>query len=731
MERVATYVVAATTAFFALAAAWELFGPLPGGHFGNAAGTAMGGENMLKWRFFAAVLEETVRRPTPAQYNVHHPYGMYLTQALSHALVGHGWVAVRLPGVVLSALTPPLVYLTARALWGALPGAVATLAFALTPIDLAFASFSSLEVHTIFFGLIFSWATLRLWSTWRTRYVWLAALGALGACQSDWIGMVLVGATLLFAFARAYVLPEAWFGRIDHRQHARWFAWATAAVVGTLVLYLSVFAAAHQLADLLDSYGVRTEGNDKGFADVFGQRRIMWLLFMLPAPALCAIAFGVPAWIARAATGLIGEAVPLAWFAAACVQYFVFRGGADVHIFWPHYFGPVFALTCGALARVALALPVDMRWGERASKLLGRGPVRLLEVGLPLAPFAFVFVLVGRVGLVQLRQAHLTGGRFDDGGRYIGIEQDRNQFAEWATSGTPLRVPIGFHPSFERTLSAEYAAHRPVFEVPRGPPPEDGPRRILVDARQCSAGELRALARSGAVDAVGPFWRLAIDRPATGPRALAYREREPSGVTRYAVTGTDLVRSIGPEEDPWASWEWGHHLGFSEPPPALPPRTAEEARVAHNVARLAGDHDAAEALAARALVGFDTSMHADFTKGVHLLGVRIERGPAIVVSLLWRTDDDLVPDEEDFVVRSRVLAPPPLWASAIDYFEKDVAPPMALRPALWRPGHLYAQRFVVMRRVGVESFEGEWSSPDGDPRRPVAGGDRVSLFTLR
>jgi len=522
------------------------------------------------------------------------------------------------------------------------------------------------------------------------------------------------------------VLPEARFGRVDRRQNARWFALATAAVVGTVVMYAALVAASGQLADLLDSYHKRAEGNGDALTEVFGPRRWMWVLFMLPAPALGTIALGVPTSVSRVFGGEIGEAIPLAWFSAACLQYFFFREGADVHIFWPHYFGPVVAFSCGGLARLAL----EMRLTERASTLLGPRLGRWLGVALPLAPFAFLFALIGRVGLVQLRQAHLTGGRFDDGGRYIAIDHDRNQFAAWATTGTRPHDPVGFHPSFEHTLSVEYGAHRPIVDVPVGPVPEGGPRRVLLDTRYCSAIELRMLARTGTVDAVGPFWRLDADQPPSVLRALAYREHEPSGLEWYAVTGTDLVRTIGPDEDLWASWEWREHLGFREPPPAIAPETPEQARVAHNAARAAGDTDAAEALAARALEGIDASIHADFSDGMKLVGARIELGPAVVVSLLWRTDHDFVPKDEDFRVRSHVLAPPPFWASATDYFEKEIAPPTALRPPLWRPGHLYAQRFVVMRRVGVESYEGQWSSRDGPSRTSLSGGEWTSLFTL-
>jgi hypothetical protein len=56
---------------------------------------------------------------------------------------------------------------------------------------------------------------------------------------------------------------------------------------------------------------------------------------------------------------------------------------------------------------------------------------------------------------------------------------------------------------------------------------------------------------------------------------------------------------------------------------------------------------------------------------------------------------------------------------------------MALRPGLWKPGYLYAQRYVAMRRPGTERFEGLWVARGAPPPRPLDGRERVELFTLR
>src|SRR5262249_18050135 len=148
-------------------------------------------------------------------YYTHHPYGVFLTSALSYLFLGHSWAAVRFPAAAMSALTAPLLYLLGRALWGEIAGAACVLVFASLPVDLAYASYQNLEVVTIFFGALFSLGAVRTFQTWRPRWIAISTVGALGTCHGDWIGMVLVGAIGIAAFVRAYAVPSGWVGRID------------------------------------------------------------------------------------------------------------------------------------------------------------------------------------------------------------------------------------------------------------------------------------------------------------------------------------------------------------------------------------------------------------------------------------------------------------------------------------------------------------------------------------
>ena len=118
-----------------------------------------------------------------------------------------------------------------------------------------------------------------------------------------------------------------------------------------------------------------------------------------------------------------------------------------------------------------------------------------------------------------------------------------------------------------------------------------------------------------------------------------------------------------------------------------------------------------------------------FDNDLRLIGVHVQSGAATVVTLLWETGPAFAPFEGEFLVRSRVLSPPILWTSAIDFFEKETAPPMWPKVGLWKPDHLYLQRYVDMRRVGTERFEGLWSVRTSQPPK-AEGRERVELFTL-
>lgn len=713
VARVCSRVAAVAAVFYGLASFWELWGVLPGGHLGNGSAAAMAGENMVRHRVLAAVLEPSIAPPTPAQYYTHHPYGTFFAGAVGYLVAGHGFVATKLPAAAMSALTPWLVFLFARALWGSVAAAVTTVVFVTVPINLAYANYLNLEVPLLCSGALFSWATARFFQTYRARWIAPSALGALLLCQSDWIGMVLVGGVGASAFVRAYVLPEAWSARIDQRQHARWFGWVTAAAVATLLMYLALFAKAGRLGDLAESAAVRSQGSGAPLGEVFSPRRAMWVSWMLPVPALLGVAAGALLSPLRTARSFV-ELLPVWWLAAATVQYFGLRQGADVHVYWPHLYS-----MCAALGWGVFAAGV----ADAATSLRAPGVGLALAVGPPLIAAALLL----RVGLPIAYQSRLTGGRFDDGGRYIGVDRDRHQFAKWATRDLPRATTVHLHRSMTPSWPLSYAMDHG-HSVTSIPDPSTF-SRLLVDARHARADELRTLAGRFSVQVVGPHWRV-TPGPAGELVALAYDEREPSVFEWATVAGADLVRTIHTRPDPWATWEWRHHLGLAGEPPSTAPDTAEAARVMHNVAVSRGDE--AEATRLRSVVEqrIQRRLDVSFTHGATLLGLRVDGGTATVLTLYWLTSANYAQTDVDYLVRSHVVAPPRLWPSRVDYFEKEIAPPEALRPQLWRPGYLYAQRILVMKRLGKERYEGVFTSRSGAAPRPLDGPERTPLVVL-
>lgn len=696
---IARAIAIAACVLYALVATWELFAPLPGGHLGNAAGAAMAGENMLHHRFLGAVLEYVPARPIPAQHYTHHPYGVFVLSALAHAVVGHGWVATKLPAVLLSIASPPLLWLLARALYGELAAAVATAVFVVVPVNLAYATFHNLEVPLIAAGLLFAWCTVRFFQTDERRFAIGSVLGALFTCHVDWIGMVLVGGVGTLAFVRVYVLPERLRRAVDPTRHAAWFAWTVAVSTGTLLFYLLHFGKLGRLGDLFGAYEHRAAGSSAALGAIFGPRRLLWLLWMLPATALLGLVAGTFVATLRSFRRFEEWVAPV-WCGTACIQYFAFRNGADTHVFWPH------------MASVSVALGVAVVAASVHEAVSAFRSERLAHV-LAFVPSVLAVVILARVGFPLAHQSRLSGGRFDDGGRYIGVDQDRHVFAAWAATVLAKDRTIGLHRSFDRTWAVEYAIGRPLA----------GKADVLLaDARRLAGAELTAASATHAVTAVGPY--LTLSRTGTpGWTSLAFHERQPALYERWLGTSTDLVRSVG-DVDAFATHEWREHLGLATTLPRVAPATPEEARIAFNTGR-----DPAHRQKALELVS--ARLDVPFSGGVRLVGAHVDAGAATVVTLLWETSDDHEPGDADFLVRSRVTAPPRLWPSRVDFFEKELAPPMALRPALWKPGRLYVQRFVAMRRLGEEAVWGVWSVRGGTartPSGPLADGESVKLW---
>jgi hypothetical protein len=685
---------------------------------------------MISWHKFAVYCGYLAKPANPDQYYCHHPYGTSALDAIFYVVLGHHWFTARAAAIFCAVISPPMIYGFGRRAWGVIPASCATMFFSFVPIDLSFSNFGNLEEPTIAFGLMFGWATAALWETWKTRYIVFSAIGALGCANGDWAGLVFLGPVLAFAFVRAYVLPRRWYGRIDDRRYAQWFAYGVVMAAGTLVAYLYLFGKADKIGDMMGSYHLRASGSETPVEETFNQRRKMWLGIMLTPISYGAMAAGLPLALVRVTKKPL-EIFSIAWFIGASFQYFVFKQAADIHIFWPHYYAPTAALAAGTLvatfvegyrALVELVREKATRPWVLPAIRWGVGGALGLAFGIPL------FLLV-RIGIPELVQSRKTAGRFDQGGHYISTDADMADFAKWAyedvaTAGSTAQVLERYDYNF----SSEYGGNRPYVRVNNltAAKPDDVQRIALVDTRNQPEKEIENIAKQFAIQAVGPLWR--VDRAKKGPDliALRYEEREPRFFEWMFVAGTDLVRKISRTEDPWRTWELRDALGLPAPVPAGVAVSVDEKRIAHNAAVSQQDTGRARDLEAELGGNVGRPLGIKYTDGIELQGIDVQDGPAIVVTLFWSTDGSFKKQDVNYQLKCKIVAPPRLWKTSLDYFEKEMMPVPIIRPASWKPGYLYTQRFIALHRIGKEECRGAFN---GDVH-PVSGEPNPIIVTF-
>lgn len=727
--RVARAVAIVASTWFALAAGWELFGPLLAGHYASSASMGIIAENMLRWHIPGPVWEYTTTRPGPDAYYCHHPWGIFWTTVPFVKLFGHHDFVCRMPPLLLSAITPPLLYAIGRAVWRPAAGAAAAAAFVVLPITLAFASFNALEVPVMAWGLLATWGFVRLTQTSRRRFLAVSVLGAVLAMNADWPAFVLVGTLLGFGLFRGLVLGPRWFGRVDTRRYAQWWALTASAAVLTAVAYLALFQKSGKLSDLLGTYGMRAAGNEASLGAVLASRRYWIELSFTPI----AIALGKLA--APLALGRLvilrreHELLPLAWLALATVQYVVFKQGADIHVFWPQYFAAYFALAMGALVATLTPLAsgaagLVRRWRKRPAPARSWGWA--LSLGLALA--ASLAIL--RDGVPALVYARGTGGRFNEKGLLIHSDGAKTAFLHFL--GPTLRpgVIVDMHEGMKTTWAQVWALGGRVVSPNRAPPKgpaNDGRDAYLADTRFLYDEAQEDLVRRFHVVAVGPFWAITRSEPFAPVTGFAIEEREPSLLERYFVSGTEPHREITP--DPFVTWELRVHFAQSATPPSEAPRTFEQKRIAHNVALAAGDHARAAALRAE-LEAELRPIQAAFDDGTRIVGAGYHAGARPLLTLLIEAGGPLEGDVQ-LAVRSRVVARAWLSTTMADPLEREVGIPLGLSPRRWKRGFLYADFVPIRKRAGTESFSASFVARSrANPPKRVGGERAVEVLRL-
>ena len=743
-ERVSRIVTIVASVWFALTAAWELFGPPLAGHYASSASMGIIAENMLRWHIPGPVWEYTATRPSPSMYYCHHPWGIFWTTAVVMEFFGRHDFVCRLPAVLLSAATPPLLSAIGRAIWRPAAGAAAAAAFVVLPITLAFANFNALEVPVMAWSLLGLWGFVRMTQTGRRRHLAAALAGTVLSLHADWPAFVLAGAMLGFGLLRGFLMPGV-FGPLRHaRRYAQWWALGVAGTLLTLGLYLALFQSAGKLGDLTGAYAMRSAGAPpieraiEGAGFWHDLRRVLdsrayWIeLSFTPI----AIALGKVAAVVCAIRLLVlrreHEVIPLAVLLMAAVQYVVFKQGADIHVFWPQYFGAYFALAMGAVVATLAPLlsmgatPPNPRSGLLSLvRPLGRDRAPVAALGLTVLPL----LAIARDGVPALRYARETGGRFNEKGLLIHSDGAKTAFIHFVSTSIPNNATVGEHEGMKATWAQVWALGGRRVSGNRPLPARGRSDAVyLADTRFLLSDLQGQLATGFHVTAVGPFWKVVTGEPAAPIDAYAIAEREPSLWEWYLVSGTEPHRDIVP--DPWLTWELRTHFGQEAEVPTAPPVTLDQKRIAHNAAVAAGDSARAAALLAE--IEHDLApVHAAFDDGTEIVGTTFHEGAENLLTIFVKAGGPTTGDVQ-LAVKSKVTAKAAWSTTMADPLDRDVGIPLAIPPQRWKKGFLYTDPVAIRKRPGTEVYRCYfWVRGAGSPPRRLGGPKDVDLLTLR
>jgi hypothetical protein len=722
---IAGVALAALAVLLALGVALRgIAGPFPNGHFASSAAIGMAADNMWRWHTMLPMVGYVDHLQAAPSFYMHHPLALFWDVALLGKVFGfHDWV-LRVPPLFYVTLTPLFLYRIGREVWGPLEGGLTALAYVALPITIVYANYHDLEQPYIFGVVVATWGYIRFVRTWRDRYAIASALGFFFALNHAWWGYLWGALFLPWIFLRGFVLPERLLGAVRSRPFGRYCAMMCAALGFAFLIELYVLRESNRVSDVISSFFVRKGDQTAPIEQVLTSRQYR-IQLMFTGLGIWLGKIAVPVIAGRAAVKRRdAELLPLFLLLAAIVHYVSFRQGAAVHIFWPHTFAPYFALAIGALAATArdAGVWVAARWttwdegrARRWATIAGA-----VVVGVPV-----LCVLCDGLSLVRLSRE--TGGRFAEAN--LDSEIDKGVAMRWFLQRIPPGASVGFHASFPKFWELEWDARpHPVaasMPLPPAGPVPGGARVYVLDSRATPSGELRTLAARFHVHAVGPFWF--VDRAEAAAPIDGYRldEREPGWWERWSQGDVEPVRAV--RADPWVTWEWRTAFGQTAAAPAGPPATDDQVRIAHNAALAAGSPSAAAALRAELTRRFNLPVHARYANGTELVGAVDERGAQRAITLYFvagKFDQDA-----HYAVNARVTAPPRFPSTLpVDPQVLDLARSPAVATSFWRPGGIYAVRFVYRRRPGREVLSGSWV-----PGPPRTDGDTkpVEIARLR
>src|SRR5580698_10610329 len=471
-------------------------GPFPDGHYASTSVIGTAAYNSFRWGTLLPVEAYIDHPPVTSMYYMHHPLGMFWVVDVLGKIFGlHNWV-LRLPPLVYVTATTFLLFKIGRALWGAVAGGLTALAYVALPITLGYANYHDLEQPVIFGVILASWGYLRFVRTWRERYAIASVLGFLFALNNDWAAYLWGAPFLAGLFVYGFLLAEPRRAPLEMKPFGRYWALMCLAVALSLAVELVVLYQSGRISDVLSSYLLRSAGTAMPLKLVLAARRCrIELMFTTLAIGLGKLA--LPIIVARAVIKRSHlELLALPIFFCALSQYLVFKEGADVHIFWPHYFAPYFALAVGALAasvgeltvwiaeRVGSGLSTDDNRREARGRALGAAPwVALVLLGLPVG-------LVLKDGLSVVRLARETGGRFAEAN--LDTDLDKEAVLRWFVKRLPPTVGIAYHGAIHDGWALQWEL-RPRLST-ANQPVAGASGVYIMDTRSVSVGELRQAA---------------------------------------------------------------------------------------------------------------------------------------------------------------------------------------------------------------------------------------------
>ena len=719
VERICRALFVIGWGWFVFTAFWGIADMPTAGHLGaGSAVTSMMAEGEIRFHSFYPMWDwYSVVDPMPNAAYTHHPFGPHWMSVLFVALIGHRDIVCNLPAAIMSSLMPPMLFRIGTRAWGIVAGTATALGLVVLPITVGFSIFHNVEIITIFGAILFFWGHLEYQALGRTRHLLASLAGALVCTSGDWPGYLIVGVMLAWGFFRAYASPSWMTPAVKPSRYHMWWAWSAAIAVGTFMVWMAFYQHLDRIGEWLAQGKSRGGGSDVPLKTVLEARK-NWIDFSFTPLAIWIGKAAVPIAVLRLVVRRLDEeALSIAALFGAVVQYVVFRRGADIHIFWPHYFGLYYALAVGQIV-------VTAQWlGGAIAKWFSPPNARAVAAAsafVAMGPSVFLIVPDGARALGIWRR---TGGKYDDKGSLWDSD------ADYLFVVSKLARP--------RVHFGEALGHQGAWgweqDWALGNRSEDAqdpsPRRPVWVARvrELGADHLKRLAPKYHLRIYGEDGVVVVLRgePAAPLDAYSLDLHEPNFFQWLFTNNVEPVRTLPDAPDPFTTWEWRVHLDVPAAAPTAQPKTFEELRIAHNVAVEQGRDDEAERLRERIVDQLDRRPETHFSDGSELVGVRVTRGVKPMLEVFVQAAGPTKGDST-FTIRSAVVAKNPLSLVPIDTTECDRAQPPPLPTKLWRKGYIYRFHAALNHRIGRERYWGTWS---GGPRTK-SGNPKIDLVEM-